>query len=61
MKLLSKGMWLLRSKTDSRWDCDGEAEAGGFIMPSECEKRIEKLEQLYGKKPDDLTWRYEKY
>ena len=61
MKLLSEGMWYLRSKTDSRWNHSEECSVGGFTMPKACEKYIELLTKLYGEPPEDLVWGYEKY
>jgi len=60
MKLLTEGTWWLKSKIDPRWNCRGRAFVGGYMMPFECKKIIEKLEQLYGEQPPDLKWDYEK-
>jgi hypothetical protein len=54
------GTWWLKSKIDSRWNASGDGWCGGFCMPSECEKELEKLKQLYGEPPADLEYGYMK-
>jgi hypothetical protein len=58
---LRKGCWWIRSKKDKRWNCDGNSDlVGGFVIPEECKKTIEKLKLKYGDPPEDLTWEYMK-
>ena len=55
------GSWSLHSDKDPRWNCGGKSDCvGGFVMPGECEKKIEELKKELGKPPDDLTWSYMK-
>ena len=55
-----EGSWWLRSKTDPRWNCGGNAYVGGFVMPSECEKKLSELKKKLGNPPKDLEWGYMK-
>lgn len=55
-----EGSWWLKSKSDPRWNSSGRSYVGGFVMPSECERRIEELKQELGDPPDDLEWGYMK-
>ena len=46
MSLLSsfnRGDWWLRSKSDSRWNCDGRDYVDGLVMPYECKQKIQEL------------------
>lgn len=60
MKLLTSDSWCIRSESDKRWDCDGEGEVGGFIMPPAVREKIDELTQTLGEPPDDLTYNYMK-
>lgn len=55
------GTWWTRSKTDPRWDMEGRAYVGGFMVPEECEKAIAaKKKELGEEPPEDLTCEYMK-
>jgi len=54
------GSWWLSSKTDKRWNAHGSGMVGGFGMPTECKKKLEKLKKQYGEPPDDLEFGYMK-
>ncbi len=54
----SPGSWVFSSKTDPRWNCDGETEylsvTGG--MPDEARKKLDELTEKYGAAPLDLYY-----
>ena len=51
------GSWWLRSKTDPRWNCNGEAgDVNGFSMSSAATKKIEELKKTLGEPPADLEY-----
>jgi len=55
------GSWWLESKSDPRWNCHGRSDGvGGFVIPEECQRKIEKLKLKYGEPPSDLKWGYMK-
>jgi hypothetical protein len=55
------GGWWLDSKIDPRWNCNGSTKScGGFVMPTECELKIEQLKEQLGEPPDDLEYGYMK-
>ena len=55
------GTWTISSKKDPRWNDSGTAEVcGGFMMPPEVKKAIDKKTKEYGLAPDDLEWGYMK-
>ncbi len=60
MRLIVEGSWWIRSETDPRWNCNGKGEVGGFVMPRECEKKIEELKLTLGEPPEDLKFGYMK-
>lgn len=60
IKLVRPGSWYLLSKSDPRWNCYGEGNVGGFVMPKECKEKLEELKKQYGTPPDDLEWGYMK-
>ena len=43
-----EGSWWLRSKSDPRWNADGRTGVGGFVMPKECEEKLEELKRELG-------------
>ncbi len=55
------GVWWIKSKTDPRWDCHGEAAVGGFAIPREAQDKLEELKKTLGEPPEDTEWGYEKY
>jgi len=56
------GSWSLRSKTDTRWDAHGHSDfVGGFVIPRECQDKLEELKKELGEPPEDLEWSYHKY
>lgn len=55
-----EGSWWLRSNSDPRWNCDGRAYVGGFVMPPECQAKIDELKLTLGEPPKDLEWGYMK-
>lgn len=60
--MFKKGAWFLSSKTNPKWNCNGEATVGGFLMPKECQQAIEdKKKEFNENTPKDLTWSYHKY
>ena len=54
------GDWWVRSKKDPRWNCQGRAVVGGFMIPQEAKDAIEKKKSKLGDPPDDLTAEYMK-
>jgi len=56
--MIKKGTWHLYSKSNKKWKGGGKALVGGFVMPEDCRKRIEKLKKKYGEPPEDLEWGY---
>lgn len=60
IKMLKDGGWWLRSKSDPRWNCEGEGFVGGLIMPTEARKAFELKKKELGKAPEDLQWGYMK-
>ena len=58
--LVREGSWWLRSKSDQRWNSDGRADVGGFVMPEECKQKLEALKRKLGEPPYDLEWGYMK-
>lgn len=61
IKLATSGSWWIRSASDPRWNCDGHSEfVGSFLIPEECENKIEKLKKKFGDPPEDLEWGYMK-
>ncbi|HEY4497079.1 MAG TPA: hypothetical protein VI432_02940 [Candidatus Paceibacterota bacterium] len=55
-----EGSWWLRSKKDPRWNTDGRAYVGGFLMPEACRSKIDELKLRFGEPPEDLEWGYMK-
>lgn len=53
---LREETWWLSSKIDKKWDFSGRCCCGGFVMPKECEDKLEELKQKYGEPPEDLEW-----
>ena len=61
IKLATSGSWWIKCASDARWNCSGNSEfVGGFTIPEECERKIEKLKQKLGDPPEDLEWGYMK-
>jgi len=58
--MLKKGTWSFSSKSNKKWKGHGRCIVGGFIMPEDCKKKIEKLKRKYGDPPEDLEWGYMK-
>jgi len=58
--MMAKGSWWLESKTDPRWNCNGEGTVGMFTIPTAAEQKIKDLEKELGEKPDDLKYGYMK-
>jgi hypothetical protein len=55
-----KGSWWVRCESDPRWDKDGRALVGGFLMPKALEEYIEKKTEELGTPPADCEWGYMK-
>jgi len=56
-----EGGWWLRSESDPRWNSDGRSDGvGGFVMPEECQSKLEELKRQLGEPPEDLKWGYMK-
>ena len=60
LRPVRQGSWWLRSESDDRWNCDGKALVGSFMMPEECKQKIEALKKILGDPPEDLEWGYMK-
>jgi hypothetical protein len=55
------GSWELSSKTDPRWNANGDADSvGGFAIPREAAEKLAALKQELGEPPTDLEWSYMK-
>ena len=51
----SSGRWWFYSKTDSRWNAQGETSMFlGYQMPAEADAKLAKLRKQYGNPPSDL-------
>lgn len=63
MKLMRQGSWSFRSKSDSRWCCDGRGLVGMFCLwPNvpEAVAAYEEMKRKFGEPPVDLKWAYMK-
>ena len=59
--MMSQDSWMLRSKTDPKWDDDGEGMVGMLSCPFGALESIEnKKEKLGEDPPADLTYSYMK-
>lgn len=59
--MIKKGTWSFHSKSDSRWNYEGEGYVGGFVMNEEAKNYLEKMKSILGAPPDDLEYEYMKY
>lgn len=55
------GAWWLWSKSDPRWNSQGEGLVGGWVIPPDAKRRIEELKVELGcEPPNDLEYEYVK-
>ncbi len=55
-----EGTWWLHSKSDPRWNAEGQSVVGGLEMPDECRQKMEELKKTLGNPPRDLEFGYMK-
>lgn len=60
--MMGVGTWWVRSKSDPRWDGEGESGfVGMFMMPEEAKAHIEKKKLELGcEPPADVEYGYQK-
>jgi hypothetical protein len=57
---IRSGSWQVQSESDPKWNGHGNTEAcGGFAIPEEAKKHIEKMKRKLGREPPaDLRYSY---
>jgi len=57
-KMVKGPTWVIRSKSDPRWDGYGYTDKQTTSLPPELVEEIKTLTRLYGDEPKDLSWGY---
>jgi hypothetical protein len=59
--MIKQGSWWIESKSDPRWNCQGQGYVGGFECPSDATSAMEEKKKELGEDPpDDLKYGYMK-
>lgn len=58
--MIKSGVAYTTSETNPEWNVAIPCLVGGFEMPDELQKELDKLKIQYGDLPKDLIWGYHK-